>query len=270
MLTLYVDSSRYRGYVFNPTVMSEDNTRYVMPLRPVAIDRGKQTTEKYSLFYDDPDVSAAQELAAQLQSRGVNIGVAGRAQTPESAAEIARVHSAPIRELVDLMMTDSDNTIAEVLGHEVAIKQNKPATFVGAGQAVKDNLSAQGFSIAGVVIDDNSGLSDLNRIPAQLLADILQRSWDCDACELASLGSALPLASLEGTLHNRFFDSPARGAIRAKTGTLSTTTALAGYVTTKAGRPLIFVALVSNHKESDNLNVRAAIDDTVGKIVEEL
>ncbi|USR79611.1 D-alanyl-D-alanine carboxypeptidase/D-alanyl-D-alanine endopeptidase [Arcanobacterium pinnipediorum] len=268
--TLYVDSSRYSDEIFNPTVQREENTRYVMPIRPVAIDRGKQTTEKYAPFYSDPDILAAQECARQLQARGVDVVVAGRGVAPETATEIARVHSAPVRELVELMMSESDNTIAEILSHEVAVKTNLPPTFAGASKAVNAALTAQNFSTQGTIIDDSSGLSDLNRIPAQLLADILQRTWDCHGCTLSSLGASLPLASLDGTLHDRFVDSPARGAIRAKTGTLSTTTALAGYIQTKAGRPLIFVAIVSDHKENDILNIRAVIDDAVGKIVEEL
>ncbi|WP_216452509.1 D-alanyl-D-alanine carboxypeptidase/D-alanyl-D-alanine endopeptidase [Arcanobacterium phocae] len=269
-VTVHVDSSRYEEPLFHPQAVAEENTEFVMPIRPIAVNRGKLSDDKFSAFVTDPDLAAANEFAARLTESGIFATVADRAQSPQDATEIARTHSAPVRELIDVMMTESDNTLAEVFGHEVAIASEQPATFAGASKAVTQALVSGGYSTGGMVIDDNSGLSENNRVPAPLLAQVLQQAWECDKCKISALGSALPVGGLEGTLAQRFLDSPARGMVRAKTGTLSTTTALAGYVTTKAGRPLILVALVSDHQENAQLEIRGAIDDMVGKLVDTL
>ena len=65
------------------------------------------------------------------------------------------------------------------------------------------------------------------------------------------------LAGGSGTLTDRYQDLPGRGWVRAKTGTLTGTSALAGVVTADSGRVYSF-ALLSNG--SDILAARAALD----------
>lgn len=265
-ITVHVDSSRYAQPVYHPSVVAEENTEFVMPLYPVAVDRGRVDSE----FVEQPDVRALDAFAERLREQGVSVTVGGRKVAPKDSQELVRVHSAPVRELVDVMMVESDNTLAEVLGHEVAIASGESADFSGASAAVKGALRSADFDVTGLVIDDNSGLSEHNRVPVRLLGDILRRVWACDGCDVNALGAALPVGSLQGTLKDRFWDSPAQGLVRAKTGTLSTTTALAGFVSTRSGHPLIFVSIVTDHKENDQLTVRAVIDDAVAKLVSQV
>ena len=59
------------------------------------------------------------------------------------------------------------------------------------------------------------------------------------------IGEGLPVAGKTGTLTTRFVGAPAAGRLRAKTGTLNTVTALAGFVDTVPGAQLTF-AYVAN------------------------
>jgi D-alanyl-D-alanine carboxypeptidase len=58
--------------------------------------------------------------------------------------------------------------------------------------------------------------------------------------------TALPVAGVDGTLSERMKNTPAAGNVRAKTGTMSNIRSLAGYVKTRDGETLAFVAMVNN------------------------
>jgi D-alanyl-D-alanine carboxypeptidase/D-alanyl-D-alanine-endopeptidase (penicillin-binding protein 4) len=78
--------------------------------------------------------------------------------------------------------------------------------------------------------------------------------------------SGLPVAAFVGSLADRFEDSRGRGWVRAKTGTLRGTSALAGLATTRQGHTLVF-AVVSNHiRLLDTLDARAALDDLASRL----
>jgi D-alanyl-D-alanine carboxypeptidase/D-alanyl-D-alanine-endopeptidase (penicillin-binding protein 4) len=55
----------------------------------------------------------------------------------------------------------------------------------------------------------------------------------------------LPVAGVDGTLAGRFKNSPLKGRMWAKTGTLNEVTALSGYVTGASGKLLAFSVLVN-------------------------
>ncbi len=68
----------------------------------------------------DPAALAAQTLADLLAERGVEVqGGSGADVAPEGLAEIAAIESPPMHEIVEQMMTESDNTTAEMLVKEL-------------------------------------------------------------------------------------------------------------------------------------------------------
>jgi D-alanyl-D-alanine carboxypeptidase/D-alanyl-D-alanine-endopeptidase (penicillin-binding protein 4) len=99
---------------------------------------------------------------------------------------------------------------------------------------------------------DGSGLSTDDQVPARLLGQILAAASgpasEQRAARLRPLLSGLPVAGGDGTLDDRFggADSSAgRGYVRAKTGTLTGVSALAGVVTDTDGRLLTFALMAS-------------------------
>ncbi|EEI17972.1 D-alanyl-D-alanine carboxypeptidase/D-alanyl-D-alanine endopeptidase, partial [Corynebacterium lipophiloflavum] len=148
------------------------------------------------------------------------------------------------------MMKDSDNVMAEAIGREVAIHRGSTAP-----QATLDVLAEHGFTTAGTTLADSSGLSTLNLITPALLDAVLLSA--AQGGEIAPLLDTLPVAHGEGTLYDRFEDLPGRGWVRAKTGTLDYTSALAGTVTSENGNVYTF-ALLSN--DSEILPARRAMD----------
>ena len=90
-------------------------------------------------------------------------------------------------------------------------------------------LASYGVPLACVRMFDVSGLSLDDRITARALAALLLVAWNDDELH-AALWAALPVAGVNGTLEDRMQRAPARGAVRAKTGTTDRASALSGYV----------------------------------------
>ena len=170
------------------------------------------------------------------------------------ARQLGAVSSAPMTDLVEHLLRSSDNVLAEVLAREVALARGGRAVVrrrrrAGAGRA---RAGRPGPLRRGV--HDGSGLSTQDRVPARLLGAVLAAAAAPAAGPRASeqlrpLVSGLPVAGGDGTLDDRFGpDGPAaagRGVVRAKTGTLTGVSSLAGVVTDADGRLLVF-ALMSN------------------------
>jgi D-alanyl-D-alanine carboxypeptidase/D-alanyl-D-alanine-endopeptidase (penicillin-binding protein 4) len=75
----------------------------------------------------------------------------------------------------------------------------------------------------------------------------------------------LPVGGEDGTLSTRFGGTA--GRIRAKTGTMTHVSALAGYVETPSGETLAFSILVNNHT-APNSEIRAIIDRIVVTLIQ--
>ncbi len=195
----------------------------------------------------DPAASAAEQFATFLRADGVDVTgkVRARAAAP-GAREVARVTSLPLAEIVERVLQLSDNDGAEVLGHQAGLAVTGHGSFAGGAAAVRQTLSGLGIDLEGAKIYDGSGLSRHDRVDAGTLVDVLQLASASDRPELRSVVTGLPVAAYDGSLAYRFDHSPGRGWIRAKTGTLTGTSALAGLVTDAHGQLLVF-AFVSNH-----------------------
>lgn len=236
-VALKVDSSLFSGPEFHADVEGADR-QYVMELRPLAVDRGY--VEGVG-FTQEPDLRAGETFAAALSERGIEVTGVERGQAPQAAEEIGRVESAPVREIVDYLLVNSDNSVAEVLGRLVGVHRGKAGSFEGGTAAVQEVLKERGIDLAGTNFADSSGLSISNKVTGKALYQVLTQVWDCKQCELASIPAGLPVGGLDGTLRNRFSGMDVVGRVRAKTGTLVQTVALAGYTRTASGYPLVFV-----------------------------
>jgi PBP4 family serine-type D-alanyl-D-alanine carboxypeptidase len=123
----------------------------------------------------------------------------------------------------------SDNFYAEMLLKEIGAVQGTGGSAT-AGLAVSRRLlAAAGVQLAGVRTVDGSGLSRLDRWTPAGIASLLQTMWQ-DPDLRPYLVAALPLAGETGTLDHRMRTGPARGLVRAKTGTTDNASSLSGFV----------------------------------------
>jgi D-alanyl-D-alanine carboxypeptidase/D-alanyl-D-alanine-endopeptidase (penicillin-binding protein 4) len=177
-----------------------------------------------------PALMAAQTFRRDLQRAGVTVG-GGTAVDVASAqaVQLGEVASAPLATLLRHMDVFSDNFYAEMLLKEVGAVQGSGGS-AAAGIAVERRLlGAAGVLLSGIRVVDGSGLSLLDRWPPAGLATLLRTMWQ-DSDLRPYVVAALPVAGETGTLQHRMRKAPARGLVRAKTGTTSNSSALSGFV----------------------------------------
>ena len=248
-----VDTSRYSGPTMEPSWDPVDiEGGFVTPIEPLMLDGGrKDPTEPDGARVSDPALTAGRALAGLL---GADVGSVAEGVAAPDADELGEVTSAPISDLVEHTIRASDNVLAEMLAREVAIERKAEPSFEGAAAQTLLALSQAGFDTAGTQLVDASGLSTADRVPAQLLGAVLAEAAAPaqgvrDTRFLRPMVTGLPVAGGDGTLADRFASgSPAaagRGVVRAKTGTLTGVSSLAGIVADADGRLLVF-ALMSN------------------------
>jgi D-alanyl-D-alanine carboxypeptidase/D-alanyl-D-alanine-endopeptidase (penicillin-binding protein 4) len=185
-----------------------------------------------------PALAAVGTFRRLLRAEGVATGTVGLGRAPASALLLARSQSATLANVVAVMDRESDNFRAEMLLKELGAESGGGGTTAKGAAVVRRALAAAGVPVSGVVIADGSGLSLLDRLTATAIATMLVTAWK-DPELRVPVWSALPAAGEQGTLERRMDDPPARGVVRAKTGTTNEASALAGYV----GDRYVFVVI---------------------------
>ncbi|WP_311614901.1 D-alanyl-D-alanine carboxypeptidase/D-alanyl-D-alanine endopeptidase [Streptomyces hesseae] len=248
---LAYDVSRYSGPVLH-TMGLNDN---IAPVSPLMVNEGRldDSDRGPADRTAEPAADAARKFAELLRDKGVDVdGEPGEGRAEGKAARLASVASPPVSALVERMLTNSDNDIAEALARQTALASGKPASFEGAAQAVTERLGALGLPMSAVHIADGSGLDRADRASAEFLALVLARAAEPGRPALRPVLTGLPVAGFSGTLRDRYpRDAAGRALVRAKTGTLTGVNTLAGTVVTPGGRLLAFAFLASGTTDAD-------------------
>jgi D-alanyl-D-alanine carboxypeptidase/D-alanyl-D-alanine-endopeptidase (penicillin-binding protein 4) len=262
-----LDDASFTGPATSPGWGSGDvGAGFVAPISALAVDEGRLGEGETAPRAGDPALAAARTFAAALAAHGVQVldpGTVARVTAIPGAATLASVESATTAEQVEFMLTTSDNTLAEVLARRVALASGRPGTFDDASRAVVDEVAALGVDVSGTTLQGGSGLGRDTRLPARVVTDVLVLVADGDHPELGAVAAGLPVAGVSGTLFDRY-DTPdsiaAAGVVRAKTGTLTGVSSLAGYVRDADGRLLAFALMSDSVTPGAAVAARAAQD----------
>jgi D-alanyl-D-alanine carboxypeptidase/D-alanyl-D-alanine-endopeptidase (penicillin-binding protein 4) len=260
-----VDGGLFTGPATSPSWLPADvPTSYAAPITALMVDGGRDTPTSI-VRSAAPDLAAGAALAAAL---GLPAGRVARGSAPAGAVRLAAVTSAPYGDLVEQMLLESDNVIADTLARQVAIAEHQPVSFLGGAAAVRAVLIRLGVDI-GAGMSDSSGLAATDRLTPAALTGVLHPAT---GPALRAVIDDLPSAGWDGTLAGRFTVAPASagaGLVRAKTGTLTSVSTLAGVATTSTGRLLIFsfVADRVGPTEADTEAAEAALDTLAAALV---
>ncbi len=211
----------------------------------------------------DPIASAGTAFVAALRARGIAVtGRVTREPARAGAPQLGLVESATLGEQLEWALRESDNTLTETLARRQAVRDGADPSFAGVAGWITRRIGALGVSTEGMSINDASGLTPGNRVPAATIAAVLAIIASTDQ-PVARVRATLPIAGLTGTLTDRFTAPAARagaGVVRAKTGTLTGVSALAGTVVDAEGRLLVFSALADRVPTAGTEAARAALD----------
>jgi len=209
----------------------------------------------------DPGMFARFLFVEALSRAGVRLVRTASVALLPSRTEYARLPrvavltSLPLEELLKVTLKTSSNVYANTLPLVVAAKYGE-TTYAQGLKRLERRLGALGVDLAGVSLATASGGTTKDRLTPLSAVQVLRTLHGRK--EFAGFFEALPVLGVDGTLADVVAaGSPARGKVRAKTGTFFQPAtrdrgamlhckALAGVTTTARGRELAFAFFVND------------------------
>lgn len=229
-----------------------------------------------SVAVSHPALMFATMFRQALERRGVTF--TGRTRTVNwrererapldvsTLVEIATRQSPPLSVIAAQTMKPSQNLYTELLLRALgkATTTDPKLSSAEAGvAAVKNFLRGAGVEESQLNMLDGSGLSRGNLVTAEATVRLL--AYMNRHRHGAAFRAALPVAAVDGTLRSRMRGTPAASNVRAKTGTLSSSTTLSGYLFTAAGERLVFSLMINNPPR--DTDPRTAFTDAVAVLL---
>ncbi len=182
------------------------------------------------------------EAGGRLRGRVIETaaGPASRARggwTSEVATPLAEV----IREMNKTSNNDAAQSLLLALGDG---SPRSKGALESALARVHGWLRGQGLTDGDIRVAVGSGRSRAERGKPRAMVELLRSAWTSAGSQV--FVDSLPIAGVDGTLLHRMRSGAASGQAYLKTGTLSDTRALAGYVRGKSGKVYAVTAIVSH------------------------
>ena len=194
----------------------------------------------------NPAQHAASVFDDLLEARGFVITkrpASGIAPSPADRTSVGFIESPPLSEILIRILSRSDNTAAEMLLKETGRRTAGSARSSAVASVQEIMQRKLGPLAEGLVVADGSGLSSHNRLTCAAIVELLSQAGPG-----SPLVEGLSVAGERGTLRScpaAVAGSGQHYAIRAKTGTLNHSTALAGTAVAADGQILTF-AMMAN------------------------
>jgi D-alanyl-D-alanine carboxypeptidase/D-alanyl-D-alanine-endopeptidase (penicillin-binding protein 4) len=251
--------SRRSRRTINVRLIRGTNTLIVSGVLP-----SNQTFSRHVLLEKPAEVAAAM-LKDELLVQGIEVQgqicAIHHGQASDEAQKdwklLAEHQSPPLVRALEIINKKSQNLHAEMLLRTLGAEFRGSGTNEAGLQVVKEFLVEAGIDNEKVRLNDGCGLSRENMITPRFQTSLLQFLSQRYYFDL--FRNTLAVSGTDGTLKNRLKATDLRGSIYAKTGTLNGVTTLAGYMTTKSGRNLVF-SIFANRAHA-TARVKKTIDE---------
>lgn len=257
---IVMDTSLFAGPGWHPDWIAAYRD-YAAETSALWVDGARPNGQPIGRRDADPARVAADAFTAELRRLGVQVGATTTGVAPDHAAEIAKVSSLPVENIVELVLIHSDNDAAEVLFRHIGRAGGRSGSIADAQIAMQETLSRLGAWTEGMQVVDGSGLARTNLTSPRALIRAMQLGVAADHPRYRAVATGMSVAGAEGTLAGRFTEDgtgSGRGLVRAKTGTLTQVHSLAGYVRDNDGALLVYSFIVNG--EQDEYATRIWLD----------
>lgn len=269
--TLYGDLYCVGG--FDPAFNSDDMRAFAESVQQMGIDtiRGRIVADRtmkdgdllgegWCWDDDNPkisplslgrDINFLEHFVTALSDEGIVLDIRLSEGSLPSEARIlcSRFHS--MDQILQRMMKMSDNFYAEAMFYQIARSTGRrPAKAKDAAGVIKQLIQKVGNGKNPYRIADGSGLSLYNYVTPELEMRLLRYAY-LNKNIYEHLLPSLPIAGWDGTLKTRMKGTFAEGNVKAKTGTVTGVSALAGYCTAANGHQLCFSMINQGIMKSD-------------------
>ena len=179
-----------------------------------------------------------------------------------------RSERAPLAQIVQRILEVSDNEAAEVLLRHVGLADQGDGSFDGGRRGRTPVLEANGVDCAPACCTTAAASPARTGWPAQLLSTC--SGWPppttSPTCGRSLTG--LPVAGFTGSLADRFDQGApeGRGRVRAKTGTLTGVTSLAGIAADLDGDAMVFVLMADRVRKNRDGLAQVAMDNAAAAL----
>lgn len=225
---------------------------------------------RFTVYYSDLYPTDVANLNKYFRSKHRTISfkkVTEEEALSKSLDEVFVSSSPTVKEITTWFLTWSDNVLAERMARFAARAGGYAFNDYGVSDIFKTILTDMSIDSSALNIHDASGLSKENRITAHLMGQLLFKIHSDPS--FATLIAGLPVSGKTGTLQSRYLETApdAVGLVKAKTGTLSGTVSLAGYVES-GDREYIFVVIADKIARGTRASHRARVtlDSLLGSI----
>ena len=179
------------------------------------------------------------------------------AKLPDKNIYLVEEITNDINQAIISSLKNSSNLVAETLYKLAGAKYtNDKGSVLNSQKMLESYLDKLELNTEDIKITDGSGVSKNNIVTADFMTDFLLKYSKTENFD--SMKEFLPTPG-EGTLKNRMLYF--KGNMRAKTGTLSNTSAITGYITTRRGNNYVFSIMIQDAKtsETDKKNIEELI-----------
>lgn len=219
----------------------------------------------------NPTILYLNALRATLARNGIFVGgnsldIDDARLKPDYAAStlLLEDQSPPLKSIIDVCLKFSRNEYAETLLYSLAPSLSEATPEAGL-EVVRETLRSWGVAPELYIARDGSGLSRNDYASPDAFIGLLAHMWK-DPRHMEPYRSAMPNASIDGTLSSRLKQSVAAERVWAKTGSMSNVRSLSGYLMTLDNEPIAF-SFMSTGFRVPSSHIDATMDEALVRLV---
>lgn len=187
------------------------------------------------------------------------------ASVPLTGQKVTTQYSEPLSQVMHDINKWSNNLMARQLMLTVGLETGNgglmPVMEKSAAVAIQETLVRKGLFFDELVLENGSGLSRVERISAEHLAQLLVRAFKSPV--MPDFMASLPILGLDGTTKKRLVDTGLQGRAQLKTGSLNGVTSIAGYLLDANLRRYAVVFLINHANAAQGRKAQDALLEAI-------